>query len=111
MPARNNTRISRKIPLIIGAFGFCIALLVGVLVPRQIENFMEEAALRDALTNVSQIKELRGYYTSAVVSVVKTIGALEPHYDHHGDDSRIPLPATMIHELSSRFSQDGRESI
>lgn len=109
MQARFTTRLSLRIPLIIGLFGCCVALLIGVIVPRQIESFVERGFERDALTNVSQIKVLRSYYTQTVISVIQENDSLSPHYDHWQDPSRIPLPATMVHELSDRISGAGRE--
>ncbi|MDD9941815.1 MAG: methyl-accepting chemotaxis protein [Myxococcales bacterium] len=69
-----------------------------------------ETATRNATRTIRGFRTLRGYYTRNVVKPVKASGALSVHYEH-GQDGAIPLPATMIHELSEELSQqqDGIE--
>jgi methyl-accepting chemotaxis protein len=47
---------------------------------------------------------LRGYYTANVIGVARANG-LAASFDHEGRDDTIPLPATLIHDLSERFSR------
>jgi methyl-accepting chemotaxis protein len=46
---------------------------------------------------------LRSYYTSMVVKKVIRSGGFRASFEHEGHDDTIPLPATLIHELSERM--------
>jgi len=70
-----------------------------------------ESATQAAVATIDQFKILRGYYTQAVVSKVKAHTDLSISFDHDTDATTIPLPATMIHDLSERFSQVGENTI
>jgi hypothetical protein len=63
-----------------------------------------DAATASATATIEQFKALRGYYTSEVVAKVKAAGTMGVGVNH-GDADTIPLPATMIHELSERLSK------
>ena len=64
-----------------------------------------ESAKEMAVDLVGQYKRLRKYYTQNVISeVVKTDG-IRPHYEHAGANGIVPLPATMIHELSKMMEE------
>jgi methyl-accepting chemotaxis protein len=63
-----------------------------------------DVSVANAEDSIGHFKLLRGYYTSEVVSRVKAGSDLEVSYD--GGDA-IPLPATMIHDLSERISANG----
>lgn len=68
------------------------------------------AKAREAAETIARYKTLRGYYTRNVVKKVVAGSDLRPSYEHANDPKAIPLPATMIHELSEAFSsgeQDG----
>jgi len=73
-------------------------------------SMVTEASLKHAVTTIDQLKALRGYYTQNVVKVAKK-NALKVHFDHAGKDDTIPLPATLIHDLSKILSRsdDGIE--
>ena len=64
-----------------------------------IENVYQTAE-QNATQIVNQFKTLRGYYTKNVIVPVKQSGGLTPSFDHKDDPGRIPLPATMVHEVS-----------
>ncbi|MDH5717873.1 MAG: methyl-accepting chemotaxis protein [Spirochaetia bacterium] len=53
---------------------------------------------------IKQYETLRGYYTNNVVNDVKNNSKIKIHYDHKDDSATIPLPATMIHDLSELLS-------
>ena len=89
----------------------CIFLVIimglGLYLPQQLATSAEQQAISSAERTVSQFKQVRGYYTANVIKRAKASGALKPHFDHQGHDDRIPLPATMIHELSESFQRQG----
>lgn len=55
---------------------------------------------------MEQYRALRAYYTRNVVAKVAAHDVVAT-VDHCGDPNAVPLPATMIHELSSAFAQTG----
>jgi methyl-accepting chemotaxis protein len=57
-----------------------------------------------AQRTIAQFKTLRGYYTKYVVDIVKRDSTLRVGIDHKQQSGIIPLPATMIHELSEELS-------
>jgi methyl-accepting chemotaxis protein len=67
-------------------------------------NTIDES-ISAAKSTISQYKTLRAYYTTQVVAKVKQNAQLEVSFDHRQKPATIPLPATMIHDLSEEFSQ------
>ncbi|MCA9717728.1 MAG: DUF3365 domain-containing protein [Myxococcales bacterium] len=55
---------------------------------------------------IQLFKLVRGYYTEAVVTKVRAHSELDVSYNHEGAARTIPLPATMIHDLSARLAGD-----
>src|SRR5262245_15264958 len=62
------------------------------------------ASVVSAKATAEQFKALRAYYTAQVVNKVKSAGAMKVSFAHDAPDT-IPLPATMIHELSEALSK------
>jgi len=73
-------------------------------------SFISENAVDNSIVSarqtVSQFKTLRGYYTRNVVKKALQSGGLKPHYDHKGKPGFIPLPATLIHDLSKLLEKE-----
>ena len=63
-----------------------------------------ENGIDDAQEIVKQYRALRSYYTANVVKDALA-GGMKVSYSH-SDPGTIPLPATMIHDLSEKFRQD-----
>lgn len=59
-----------------------------------------ESTIRQAQDTIDQFRILRGYYTQNVVGKIAATGALKVSFDHQGKPDTVPLPATMIHDLS-----------
>ena len=83
-----------------------VALLIIFTLPSYIEDKVIHSATIDAEKQVQQFKTIRGYYTKNVVSKAKAFG-MSPHFIHKEPKNTIPLPATMIHELSEQLTQTG----
>ena len=66
-----------------------------------------EGAVQSAQDTVRQYKTLRAYYTKFVVGKIVSHGTLKPNFDHQTNDATIPLPATMILDLSEMLKQQG----
>jgi len=88
---------------IVGAFILGLVLLNGY-VWRATSKQTLEASVASARATVEQFKTLRGYYTAQVVNKVKTASAMKVSVAHDAADT-IPLPATMVHELSEALGK------
>src|SRR5262245_53871179 len=72
-------------------------------VPRLIADNATNQALLAGRIIAAQFKTLREYYTESVVDKVISGGTFKASSDHKGDAKAIPLPATMILDLSAMF--------
>nr|WP_256489626.1 methyl-accepting chemotaxis protein [Pleionea sp. CnH1-48] len=82
------------------------AVAMMFIIPSSIKAGAIKDAIASAQNTVQQFKTLRAYYTKNVVAPVLSDSNLKPHYDHK-QSGRIPLPATMIHELSDELKKKG----
>ncbi len=96
-----------KTGAITGGIFLLVIFGLSLYIPNQLEKAAETQAISSAQSTVTQFKQVRGYYTANIIKQAKASGALTPHYDHKNDNSRIPLPATMIHDLSQAFEEQG----
>ncbi len=66
-----------------------------------------DQAVANATGQIGQFKALRGYYTKNVVAPLKRADlGVKIHFTHEKQDDVIPLPATMIHDLSGLFAKN-----
>lgn len=80
----------------------CLCLLVaGLFLPNAMRINAVDAAAEAATQTAIQIKTIRGYYTKNVIADVKATPDLSPGIDHQNDSSVIPLPATLVHDVSA----------
>ena len=99
-----NLSIKMKIfiPVVIGSI---ISIVFIALTVRSInESNMIEQSVKAGADTVNQYKKIRAYYTSKVVVPVKNAGAMKINFDHANKADTIPLPATMVHDLSKIIS-------
>ena len=99
MPGLSNSIIWRlliPIPFILVAL-----FAVQMVLPGKIRGLAVDLAVSNAEATVSQFKAIRGYYTANVIGPVLASGELSPGIDHAGKDDTVPLPATMIHDVSA----------
>jgi methyl-accepting chemotaxis protein len=75
-------------------------VLVWVVVPPAMTRSAVDEAIRSGLETAAQFKVVRGYYTENVVNKLKKQGLATATFDHKADAKAIPLPATMMHDLS-----------
>jgi methyl-accepting chemotaxis protein len=78
-----------------------------VAVPRMIDSGAVENAIDNARQYVSEFKLVRTYYTKSIVAKVTGGGAFKAGIDHQGKADVIPLPATMLHDLSEQLQPQG----
>lgn len=69
-------------------------------IPIIVRDNAEREAVAAAQKTVSQFKTLRAYYAKNVISKVVANGATKGSFNHKSEPNSIPLPATMIHDLS-----------
>src|SRR5262249_57896148 len=61
---------------------------------------VNDAVLSGQQTAV-QFRTFRSYYSENIVNKVLKGGAFRASHDHKSDDKIIPLPATLLHDLSA----------
>lgn len=91
---------------LLGIFGLVMVVLLTYVPSIVLENAVNSAT-SSAVSTVNQYKILRGYYTKNVVKKVLAGSELKAHFDHKTNANAIPLPATLIHDLSEAFNDQG----
>ncbi len=96
---------------VLPAIGVSI-LTLGLLtwiVPNLVKQNAERESASAAENTVSQLKAIRAYYTGNVVNKVLGKGGLKASINHANEPDSIPLPATMIHDLSALLKEKGTD--
>lgn len=97
--------LQSKVAIPVAIACFVSIVLTVVYISRQSQSQVVSANVEHAQQVIQQFKILRSYYTAKVIYKVKAKGILNVNHDHT-DDTTVPLPATMIHDLSEEFSKD-----
>jgi len=109
IPYTNKLSTRLFTPLII------IFALVIVALLFYVPSITQQSAINNAITSaestVRQYKAIRGYYTNNVIKIVLAGSDLKGHFNHKGDPTKIPLPATFIHDISAQLSEQGIVSL
>ena len=82
-------------------------LIAWIWVPQLVQEQAINNATTAAKSTVTQFKTLRKYYVKNVIKKVKQGSDLKPAIAHEHDPKSIPLPATMIHDLSALLAKEG----
>jgi len=96
--------LARMLVPVLIVFGFIIGG-IGVYISSTYKQNLVDASIQNGQNLIQQFKILRSYYTKNVVSKVKQQQALRISFDHHDRSDTIPLPATLIHDLSALFEK------
>jgi len=72
---------------------------------RVVVNIATDGAITASQQIATQFKIIRTYYTENIVNKISKEGTFKPSIDHRIDAKAIPLPATMIHDLSLLLSK------
>jgi methyl-accepting chemotaxis protein len=84
----------------------CIGMVViWFFLPTQLANSARESAVRNAEQTVGQFRTLRSYYTKNVVKKVLKNGG-KASFNHKTESDSVPLPATVIHDMSELLSKE-----
>ena len=79
--------------------------LVWLVVPRMVADNATNQALLTASNVAAQFQTIREYYSDNVVDKIVTDGTFKATSAHRGDGKAIPLPATMVLDLSALLSR------
>jgi len=92
---------------IFGAMILPVPIIVGlaivfswIFIPNLTQNSAREEALSSSAEMVAQFKTLRGYYTKNIIKKVLASSDIKPSINHANKENSIPLPATLIHDMS-----------
>ena len=77
------------------------------LLPPVVSDNAVESAVQASRQLVDGLRTARTYYSKVVVAKVTAGGAFKATIDHRDKPDAIPLPATMIHDLSDSFKSAG----
>ena len=96
---------------IVGILAISIIFLIVYVSQTSLHNTVEASKL-NAVSIIDQYKTLRGYYVKSVIKKVKgNDTGLKISYDHKTMKDGIPLPATMIHDMSELLSKKSSGSV
>ena len=96
---------------VVGILALSIVGLIIYISNTSLHNTQEGSKL-NALSIIDQFKTLRAYYVKSVVKKVKgNDTGLKISFDHKTMPDGIPLPATMIHDMSELLSKKGEDKI
>ena len=91
------------VPLPLALIGAIV--LTWVLIPRIIRQNVVDEAIIEGQQISGQFQTLRGYYTDHVVAKILAHGSMRATSDHMTNPNAIPLPATMILDLSNLLAK------
>ncbi len=96
-----------KLFIPVGVLLFLSALSAAIFLPIVIQRNAEQEAISAGQDTVKQYKALRKYYTENVITKILNNGVLSVSSEHLNNPKAVPLPATMIHELSALLQNSG----
>jgi len=104
-----SNRINIQWRLILPVLTLTLVMLVSavVAVPQIISNAAHRDGVEMATKTVNIFRTLREYYTNNIVNEVIQNGQFSAGVNHRENAKKIPLPATMIHDLSAILEKQG----
>jgi methyl-accepting chemotaxis protein len=104
--SRNRRSVNWKLMPVFVVAIVLVGAATWLIVPQTIRNGVEADAVAAATRTVQQFQQVRAYYTANVVGKALKSG-VSANFDHKAQAGTIPLPATMLHDLSAELSKDG----
>ena len=98
----NSVRISILVVMLAVVAG--LTALANYL-PQAMRNAAFESAVQGNVDIVNQVKLMRGYYTQNILANLLPHGVVKASMDYKNRPNEVPLPATLVKELSERMSQ------
>ena len=82
-----------------------LVIIIGLFfyIPSEIKEGAIEGAKSASQENARQFKLLRKYYNENVVKKVKASSEIKPSFDHKDKPNEIPMPVSMLHDLSEEM--------
>lgn len=96
-----------KLLIPIAVTTFLGLILVAFWIPQQNRNHVVDEATRNAVDVVNQYRTLRKYYADQVLAKVAKSSDLKMGVDHENVADMVPLPNTLLHDLSDLFGEEG----
>jgi len=81
------------------------AIVGALLLPSFIADNVRQDSVSSAKQIAGQFKTIRGYYTRNIIKKVLADGNLKPSFNHKTEEKGVPLPATLIHDLSELLAE------
>jgi len=78
--------------------------LIWLSVPRLLNSMAVNDAVLNGQQVAAQFKAIRAYYTQNIVGKVVADGNFKASFDHKSNPRAIPLPATLLHDLSASLA-------
>ena len=103
---RGGLGIKWKVVLPVPLITMVMVVIIIVAAPPFVRSFLFQQAVRNGDRTISQVQEVRRYYTNFVVAEALEAG-LQASVDHKETVGTIPSPATLLHDLSEAFTQQG----
>ncbi|MCJ8341092.1 MAG: methyl-accepting chemotaxis protein [Pseudomonadales bacterium] len=76
-------------------------------IPSYVEKNIIQSVTKAGEQTAGQFKIIRGYYTQNIIKKVLQGKEIRPAIEHQGIPGKIPLPATMVHDLSDLLTEAG----
>lgn len=105
----NNLGLFGKMAIPVVVIIALITLVLALFIPHQLNRTVIDGVIDNSQATVDQFKTLRKYYTQNVIKKVVASKDLSPGTDHKTSSNKVPLPATMIHDLSGLMKEKGLE--
>ena len=102
--ARDRGIATKVMAVILGALALGAAFMVLYLWHTFQQNTRDQA-VANARNTIQQYQELRAYYTNQVAAKITRRGILKISHEHKDKPDTVPLPATVIHDLSAELSK------
>jgi len=84
-------------------------IFIGFYIPSAITETATKQAIDSSLQTINSFKTIRKYYTDNVIKKALASGTIKPAIHHQDQQNTIPLPATMIHDLSALMKGKGMQ--
>ncbi|BCG65338.1 MAG: methyl-accepting chemotaxis protein [Methyloprofundus sp.] len=84
-------------------------VFIGFYIPSSMKENAIAQAINSSTQTIESFKTIRKYYTVNVINKVLKSKAVKPSINHKGQENTIPLPATMIHDLSDQMAGKGMQ--
>ena len=98
--------LTKKIILSIVVLSLMVAIAQVIYISNVSKENTIEQSVFQAKQTIKNYKQLRAYYAKNVVGKVKKSSNMKIAINHEEMNNAIPLPATMIHNLSNIMSKD-----